>query len=175
MVATCRDGEHRFSKQPRDSVRLLAGLGVEGDAHAGRTVRHRSRLRTQAGAPNLRQVHLLGLETLERLRREGFEVAPGDLGENLTTRGVDLHALPRGTLLRVGEAELELTGLRNPCGQLDDFQPGLTRALLGRGEQGEVLLRGGVMAVVLRSGEVRPGDRIDVTLPAPPHAELERV
>ena len=97
-------------------MRLLAGLGVEGDAHAGRTVRHRSRLRTQAGAPNLRQVHLLGLETLERLRREGFEVAPGDLGENLTTRGVDLHALPRGTLLRVGEAELELTGLRNPGG-----------------------------------------------------------
>ncbi len=166
---------HTFSKQRRERVQLLAGLGVEGDAHAGATVRHRSRVAADPTQPNLRQVHLLPVELLEALHGHGFEVRPGDMGENVTTAGVDLHALPTGTLLRLGgQALVALTGLRNPCGQINGLLPGLldeVRTITADG----VVRRAGVMAVVLESGAVAVGDPVAVQLPPPPHAPLERV
>jgi MOSC domain-containing protein YiiM len=176
VVAVCRSAGHTFGKAPRPSIRLLAGLGVEGDAHAGATVQHRSRVAKDPTQPNLRQVHLLDAETFDALATAGFALAPGAIGENLTTRGVDLRALPVGTRLALGaSAIVELTGLRNPCGQLDGYQPGLLAAVLDRDADGGLVRKAGVMAIVLAGGEVRPGDAIAVTLPPPPHRPLERV
>jgi len=167
---------HRFSKEPVTEVRLLAGHGVEGDAHAGATVQHRSRKRWRPQDPNLRQVHLLAAELLEELSGKGYDVAPGRLGENVTTSGVDLLSLPTGSLLRLGdEAEVEVTGLRNPCVQIDRYAEGLMAQVLGRDEQGEVVRRAGVMGVVRTSGSVRVGDPLTVVLPAEPHAPLRPV
>jgi MOSC domain-containing protein YiiM len=145
---------------------LVAGLGVAGDAHAGATVQHLSRMRRDPTAPNLRQVHLMHAELLDELVARGFDVAPGALGENVTTRGLDLLGLPTGAALRLGAgAVIEITGLRNPCFQLDNYQDGLQRAVLDRAPDGSLLRRAGVMAVVTRGGTVRPGDPIAVTLP----------
>ena len=167
---------HRFSKEPVTEVRLVAGHGVEGDAHAGATVQHRSRKRWRPQDPNLRQVHLLATELLEELQDKGYDVGPGRLGENVTTSGVDLLALPTGTVLRLGdEAEVEVTGLRNPCVQIDRFSPGLLGEVLGRDEGGAVVRRAGVMGVVLCSGEVRVGDPLTVVLPPEPHTPLAPV
>jgi MOSC domain-containing protein YiiM len=167
VVAVSVSGEHSFSKPTRERIRLVAGLGVEGDAHAGKTVKHRSRVRRDPGQPNLRQVHLMHSELHDELRERGFEVGPGDIGENVTTRGVDLLGLPAGTRLRLGdEAVVEITGLRNPCVQLDKFQDGLMAAVLDRDADGELVRKSGVMAVVLESGEVHPGDEISVEPPA---------
>jgi MOSC domain-containing protein YiiM len=166
----------RFSKTPQDSIQLITGLGVEGDAHKGATVKHRSRVGRDPTQPNLRQVHLIHSELFDELRREGFTVGPGDLGENVTTSGVDLLALPAGTRLRLGERALvELTGLRNPCAQLDRFQAGLLGAVLTRDACGELVRKTGVMAIVLAGGEVRAGDSIEIELPALPHRALEVV
>jgi MOSC domain-containing protein YiiM len=176
VEAVCRDPAHRFGKPCRGSIRLLAGLGVEGDAHCGRTVRHRSRVARDPTQPNLRQVHLIHAELHEELRVLGFAVAPGEMGENLTTRGLDLLGLPRGARLHLGAAAvLEVTGLRNPCAQLDRFRPGLMAAVLGRDGAGRLVRKAGVMAVVLAGGEVRPGDPIRAELPVPPHRVLEVV
>jgi MOSC domain-containing protein YiiM len=145
---------------------LLLGLGVEGDAHAGETVQHRSRLKRTPGAPNLRQVHLVHAELHEELAAAGFAVAPGDMGENVTTRGLDVLALPAGARLRLGDAAVvEVAGLRNPCAQLDNLQPGLMAACLGRDSAGGLVRKAGVMAIVVAGGEVRPGDAIAVELP----------
>lgn len=168
--------QHTFSKPNRPAIRLLAGFGVEGDAHLGATVQHRSRVARDPTQPNLRQVHLIHEELHEELRAAGFAVRAGSMGENVTTRGVDLLGLPRGTLLRLGEsAVVEVTGLRNPCPQLDGFQPGLMKAVLGRDEHGAVVRRAGIMGIVLAGGEVRPGDPIDVGLPEGPHHRLGAV
>ncbi len=176
VTAVHRAPEHTFSKHAQDRIRLLAGLGVEGDAHLGRTVQHRSRVARDPSQPNLRQVHLVHEELHDELRERGFDVAPGVIGENVTTRGVDLLALPRGTRLRLGEeAVVELTGLRNPCVQLDRYQQGLMAAVLDRDEQGNLVRKAGVMAVVVTSGDVRPGDGVDVELPPEPHARLQKV
>lgn len=176
VVAVARDDRHRFSKPLLPAIRLLAGLGVEGDAHCGETVKHRSRVRVDPSQPNLRQVHLLHGELFEELAAAGFSVQPGAMGENLTTRGLDLLALPVGTRLRLGaEALVEITGLRNPCSQIDAFQPGLLKAVLGRDENGALIRKAGIMGIVLAGGQVRPGDGIAVTLPALPHRALERV
>lgn len=176
MLAVCRDGAHRFSKEPVDEVDLVAGLGVAGDAHAGRTVQHLSRVRRDPSAPNLRQVHLIAAELLAELREGGFDVAPGRLGENVTTTGLDVLALPTGTLLRLGgDAVVEVTGLRNPCLQLDRYQRGLQQAVLDRAPDGGLIRRAGVMGVVVTGGVVRPGDPIGVTLPAGEHRPLEPV
>ncbi|HEX4977409.1 MAG TPA: MOSC domain-containing protein [Nocardioides sp.] len=167
---------HRFSKEPRAEVRLVAGHGVEGDAHAGATVQHRSRKRWRPQDPNLRQVHLLAGELLEELRTKGYDVGPGRLGENVTTSGVDLLALPTGTVLRLGDdAEVEVTGLRNPCVQIDRYSEGLMGEVVDRDEDGAVVRRAGVMGVVLRSGTVRVGDPLTVVLPALPHHALRPV
>lgn len=165
---------HHFSKPNVLSIRLLAGLGVDGDAHAGVTVKHRSRVRRDPTQPNLRQVHLVHSELFDELRTKGFTVAPGDIGENVTTRGVDLLALPTGTKLRLGDtATVEITGLRNPCVQLDTFQKGLMAATLDKDADGNLIRKAGIMGVVLAGGEVRPGDTIAVELPEGAHRPLQ--
>ncbi|GAA5511574.1 hypothetical protein Dcar01_00285 [Deinococcus carri] len=176
VLAVSLSPAHTFSKTPQPEIHLLSGLGVEGDAHAGRTVRHRSRVAQNPDQPNLRQIHLIHAELLDELRGQGFRAAPGDLGENVTTRGVDLLGLPRGTRLHLGEAAVvEVTGLRNPCAQIDAFQPGLLRAVLGHDAAGNLIRKAGIMGVVLAGGAVRPGDRLRVELPPQPHERLERV
>ncbi len=147
---------HTMSKPGAGAIRLLAGLGVEGDAHAGVTVKHRSRVARDPSQPNLRQVHLIHAELHDELRGLGFEVAPGEMGENVTARGVDLLGLPVGTRLRLGdEAVVEITGLRNPCGQLDGLRPGLMAATLGRDGDGNLIRKAGVMGTVVSGGEIR--------------------
>jgi hypothetical protein len=176
VLAVHRSGSHDFSKFPEAAVKLLAGLGVAGDAHAGVTVQHRSRVARDPSQPNLRQVHLLHAELFEELRGGGFTVRPGDLGENLTTCGVDLLSLPAGTLLHLGrEAVVEITGLRNPCSQIDRFQQGLMAAVLDRDSTGQLMRKAGVMGVVLAGGEVSAGDAIHIALPPPPHRPLAPV
>lgn len=166
ILCVSRDDAHRFSKRPQPRIRLLAGLGVEGDAHAGATVQHRSRVARDPSQANLRQVHLIHAELYAELDAQGFDLEHGQLGENLTTGGLDLLALPRGSRLRLGEAAVvELTGLRNPCAQLDALRPGLTAAVLARDADGGLIRKAGVMAIVLSDGEVRPGDAIRVELP----------
>lgn len=176
ILAVARSAVHGFSKDDCGSITLLAGLGVEGDAHAGETVKHRSRVRADPTQPNLRQVHLLHQEMLDELRGQGFDVQPGDIGENVTTSGMDLLALPEGTRLRLGEsAVVQVTGLRNPCTQLDAFRPGLMRALLGRDAAGQVVRKAGIMAIVLTGGTVRPGDTLQAEWPPLPHRALQKV
>ncbi|MFI2432107.1 MOSC domain-containing protein [Streptomyces sp. NPDC018693] len=176
VTAVSSNGAYSFTKPNRDSVTLLAGLGVEGDIHAGVTVRHRSRIAQDPTQPNLRQVHLIHEELFTELARAGFRVAPGDLGENITTRGIDLLGLPTGTVLRIGDdAVLEVTGLRNPCRQIDDFQDGLLKQVVGRDDAGNLVRKAGIMSVVTAGGVVRPGDSIKVELPDGPHRPLERV
>jgi MOSC domain-containing protein YiiM len=176
VVAVSRSATHSMTKGVVEAIRLLAGLGVEGDAHLGATVKHRSRVARDPTQPNLRQVHLIHAELFDELRRAGFALAPGEMGENVTTLGIDLLALPRGTRLRLGaSATVEVTGLRNPCAQLDGLQPGLMAATLARDAQGKLLRKAGVMALVIAGGDVRAGDAIGVELPAPPHRALEPV
>lgn len=176
VIAVARDGTHRFSKTPRPQITLLTGLGVQGDAHAGVAVQHRSRVRADPTQPNLRQVHLIHAELFEQVAADGFRVQPAELGENITTRGLDLLALPRGTRLTFPSgAAVEVTGLRNPCAQIDAFQPGLMRRLIGTADAGAPVFLAGVMGIVLEGGEVTPGDAIRVTLPLLPHEALRRV
>jgi hypothetical protein len=176
VVAVAASPAHTFSKEPQASIRLVEGIGVDGDAHAGTTVRHRSRVARDPSQPNLRQVHLIHSELFDELRAGGFTVKPGDLGENVTTVGIDLLALPRGTRLRLGaDAVIEITGLRNPCVQLDRFQEGLMRAVLARDEAGNLVRKSGVMAVVIEGGIVNVSDVIAVEMPALPHLPLTPV
>jgi MOSC domain-containing protein YiiM len=175
-VGVAASPEHGVGKAPREAIRLLVGLGVEGDAHLGATVQHRSRAARDPRQPNLRQVHLVHAELHDELRERGFAVTAGAMGENVTTRGVDLLALPTGTRLRLGpDAVVELTGLRNPCRQLDGLQRGLMAATLDRAPDGTLVRKAGVMAVVVAEGEVRPGDAVEVALPAAPQRALEPV
>jgi len=176
VIALSSSERHTFHKHNRDEITLVAGLGVQGDAHAGETVKHRSRVQADPSQPNLRQVHLIHAELFDELQSQGFVVKPGELGENITTRGIDLLTLPAGTLLRLGgSATVEVTGLRNPCKQIDDFQSGLMRAVLGRDDQGNLIRKTGVMAIVQFGGPVRRDDPVIVTLPPLPHKPLESV
>lgn len=176
VVAVSCDSVHALSKPIRSEIGLRAGYGVEGDAHAGRTVQHRSRVARDPQQPNLRQVHLIHAELHDELRAAGFTVGYGQMGENVTTRGVKLLDLPIGTRLRLGPvAVIELTGLRNPCKQLESLQAGLMSAVLDRDTNGNLVRKAGVMAIVLTSGVVRPGDVISVLLPAGPCRPLEPV
>jgi MOSC domain-containing protein YiiM len=173
VTAVSRSARHSFSKPTQLVIRLVAGQGVEGDAHMGETVKHRSRVARDPTQPNLRQVHLLHTELFEELRAAGFPVAPGELGENVTTRGLDLLGLPTGTRLRLGaSAVVEVTGLRNPCVQIDKFQQGLMAAVLDRDAAGNLVRKAGVMAIVVAGGEVHPGDAITIELPPAPHQRL---
>ncbi|MGH6704297.1 MAG: MOSC domain-containing protein [Bradyrhizobium sp.] len=176
VVAVSQRAGHHFSKTPSLGIRLLTGLGVAGDAHMGTTVKHRSRVRRDPTQPNLRQVHLIHAELFDELRSMGFVVKPGELGENVTTSGIDLLALPAGTRLQLGDsAVVEITGLRNPCTQIDEFQQGLMAATLDRDADGILVRKAGVMSVVLRDGDVRPGDAVGVKLPSAPHRRLQPV
>jgi MOSC domain-containing protein YiiM len=171
-AVSLRSGHH-FSKTPSLEIRLLRGLGVAGDGHLGETVQHRSRVRKDPTQPNLRQVHLIHAELFDELRAKGYIVKPGDLGENVTTSGIDLLALPAGTLLYLGaSAIVEITGLRNPCIQLDTFQKGLMAATLDRDAGGNLIRKAGIMSIVIAEGDVRPRDSISVELPAAPHRRL---
>ncbi|MGB9378693.1 MAG: MOSC domain-containing protein [Mycobacteriales bacterium] len=175
-TAVSRSPEYTFSKPAHESIRLLTGLGVDGDAHLGVTVKHRSRMARDPTKVNLRQVHLIHSELHDELRAAGFDVAAGQMGENITTRGVDLLGLPTGTCLHIGDtAVVEVTGLRNPCTQLDDFRPGLMSAVLDRDADGNVIRKSGVMGVVVTGGVVRPGDPIRAVLPPEPHEPLHPV
>ncbi|MFD9393117.1 MOSC domain-containing protein [Streptomyces sp. NPDC060000] len=176
VSAVSRSGTYSFTKPNRESVTLIAGLGVAGDVHAGTTVKHRFRMKKDPSQPNLRQVHLIHEELFAQVRAAGFEVAAGELGENVTTRGIDLLGLPTGTLLRLGgEAVVEVTGLRNPCAQIDGFRQGLMKQVVGRGPDGRPAFKSGIMSVVLSGGVVRPGDPITVELPDGPHQPLRIV
>jgi MOSC domain-containing protein YiiM len=167
---------HNFSKETQTSIKLLQGLGVEGDAHCGSTVKHRSRVAANPNQPNLRQVHLIHSELFDEVAQLGHSVQAGDMGENILTKGVDLLQLPRGTRLHIGqEAIVEITGLRNPCGQIDNFQEGLRGAVLERKEDGGFVRKAGVMAIVINGGQVSPGDSIRIELPAEPHQALDLV
>ena len=173
VTAVSRSATHTFSKATQASIRLLPGLGVEDDAHMGGTVKHRSRVARDPNQPNLRQVHLIHAKLFDELRAAGFSVSVGQIDENVTTRGIDLLGLPSGTRLHLGDtAVVEVTGLRNPCAQLDNFQPGLMAAVLGRDEQGRLIRKAGVMGIVLAGGMVRPGDPIRVELPPEPRRSL---
>jgi MOSC domain-containing protein YiiM len=176
VVAVALGPKHEFSKTVVDEVTLVEGLGVEGDAHSGATVKHRSRVARDPSQPNLRQVHLLQSELLDELNASGFPIAPGALGENVTTSGIDLLDLPAGTLLHLGEhAVVRITGLRNPCSQIEDFHEGLLAAVVSRDRDGHVRRRTGVMAVVMSAGTVRTGDGVRVERPRTPHESLEVV
>ncbi len=176
VVSVSASPSHAFSKAVRDEIRLIAGLGVEGDAHMGVHVKHRSRVAVDPTQPNLRQVHLVAAELLEELRAGGFHVSAGSIGENVTTEGIDLIHLPQGTCLHLGDvAVVQVTGLRNPCVQLDAFQKGLTAAVLDRDAEGRLVRKAGIMGIVLQGGPVRAGDPIRISLPPPPHRALERV
>jgi MOSC domain-containing protein YiiM len=176
VVSVSRSSTHSFSKSAQPSITLVAGLGVDGDAHAGVTVKHRSRVARDPSQPNLRQVHLIHEELLAELQSQGFTVEPGDLGENITTRGIPLLSLPARTRLHIGEsAVVEITGLRNPCAQIDRFQTGLLAAVLDKAPDGALIRKTGVMTVVLNGGVVTAGDPIRVVLPDPPHEPLHVV
>ncbi|MGO4524991.1 MOSC domain-containing protein [Microvirga sp. 2MCAF35] len=176
VTAVSSSSSHSFSKPSRDVIQLLAGLGVEGDAHLGTTVKHRSRVAKDPSQPNLRQVHLIHAELHDELREAGFDVAAGDMGENVTTHGIDLLGLPTGARLHIGpSAVIKVTGLRNPCVQIDRFRKGLMKAVLGKDEHGNLIRKSGIMAIVLEGGEVRPGDAIGVELPPAPHRPLDVV
>jgi len=173
VTAVSRSATHTLVKPNHDSIKLMAGLGVEGDAHHGITVKHRSRVARDPTQPNLRQVHLVHAELHDELRQVGFAVAPGQMGENVTTSGVDLLGLATGTRLHLGSSAIvEVTGLRNPCAQLDKIQKGLMAATLGRDQHDNLVRKAGIMGVVLAEGEVRPGDPIQVEPPPPPHRPL---
>lgn len=173
VVAVASSATHTLTKPRTPSIRLLAGLGVESDAHMGETVKHRSRVARDPTQPNLRQVHLIHAELFDELREAGFRIVPGQMGENVTTSGVDLLGLPTGTRLLLGEAAIvEVTGLRNPCAQLDRIRPGLMKATLDRDAEGNLIRKAGIMGVVITGGEVRPGDAVQIDLPPLPHAPL---
>ena len=176
VVCVSSASAHVFSKTQGAEIALLEGLGVEGDAHCGALVKHRSRVAVDPLQPNLRQVHLIAEEWLKELELQGFDVKPGALGENITTCGLDLIRLPLHAVLRFGsQAAVRVTGLRNPCAQLDRFQPGLMAAAFGRDENGGLLRKAGIMGVVIAGGRVRAGDGIELTLPEGAFRPLERV
>ena len=165
-----------MSKPTCDVIQLLTGLGVAGDAHMGKTVKHRSRVAKDPSQPNLRQVHLIPAELHDVLQTKGFFVEPGQMGENITTKGLYLLGLPKGTQLMIGkEAVIEITGLRNPCNQLNGIQDGLMQAVLSRDENNELFRKSGIMGVVIKAGTLKIGDEIKVKLPSLPFKQLERV
>jgi MOSC domain-containing protein YiiM len=175
VTAVHRSPKHGFSKQAEQSIHLVENYGVEGDAHAGATVKHRSRVKKDPLQPNLRQVHLIHAELHDQLNAAGFRVAAGDMGENITTRGIDLLGLPEGARLGIGSTVIEVTGLRNPCYQLDEFQQGLMKACLDTAPDGSLIRLAGVMAIVIEGGDVRPGDEVRVQLPIGAHSSLKPV
>ena len=175
VTAVSCDTGHNFTKPNVDSIELIAGLGVKGDAHLGETVQHLVRVREDPTRPNMRQVHLIHGELHDELKQQGFSIGPGDIGENITTRGIDLLSLPRGTRLRVGrDAVVEVTGLRTPCKQIERYRPGLLAAV-SQDANGNLFFKSGIMGIVLSGGVVKAGDSIRAELPPEPHQKLGKV
>jgi MOSC domain-containing protein YiiM len=172
VVSVGRSATHSFSKPRTPSIGLLAGFGVEGDAHAGELTQHRYLQKKAPHTPNLTQVHLIHEELFPYLADRGYEVGPGDLGENITTRGIDLLSLPVDTRLVIGSSLITVTGLRSPCTLINGFRKGLMKQLVGKDEAGTVIRRSGIMGVVTAGGDVKPGDLIRVELPSQPHVAL---
>lgn len=175
VFAVSRASGNVFSKPVQDRITLVEGLGVAGDAHSGRTVQHLYLRKKDPAVPNLRQVHLVQAELFDDLKQKGFEIGPGDIGENITTQGIDLPALPTGACLRIGKTCIEITGLRTPCGQLDSFQKGLTEAVTDKNADRKAYLRSAVMGIVVRGGDIKAGDAISTELPTVPHRSLQPV
>lgn len=175
IVSLSKSLNHSFSKDCIDSLKLIKDLGVEGDAHSGRTVKHRSRVAKDPTQPNLRQVHIIHQELLDTLNQNGFKVKPGNLGENITTQHLDVLSLPENTLLKIGQSIIKVTGLRNPCAQLDNFQEGLLNAVLDRDDKGNLIRKAGIMAIVLQGGIINIGDTINIEYPLKPHIALKKV
>ncbi|MEM7757725.1 MAG: MOSC domain-containing protein [Cyanobacteria bacterium P01_A01_bin.40] len=176
VIAVCLNTSHVFSKLTQDSIKLLSGMGVAGDAHCGVTVKHRSRIEKNPHQPNLRQVHLIHAELHDELNNAGFDISPGQMGENITTRGIDLLSLPTDTRLYIGnEAVIQVIGLRNPCGQLNSIQAGLKAAVLDKDTEGNIIRKAGIMSIVLTTGEIFVGDTIQIEFPPLPHRALEKV
>ncbi len=176
VISVNKNPEYGFSKHPSKTIQLLEGLGVEGDVHMGKLVKHRSRVRKDPNQVNLRQVHLIHQELFDELKEKNYHISPGQIGENITTKNIDLLGLPKGTILKIGSsAEIEITGLRNPCSQLNDFQDGLMQELIYRNDQGEIIRKCGIMGVVKSSGMVNDGDEIHIEYPDKPFVKLEKV
>lgn len=176
VLSVSKKGTHTFSKESCESINLIGGEGVEGDVHRGVSVKHRSRVKADPTQPNLRQVHLIHFELIEELRTKGFNVSPATMGENITTIGLDLLLLPANTKLKIGnDSVIEITDLRNPCSQLNNYQSGLTAAVLDRDKDGNLIRKAGVMGIALKGGTVKKGDTIKVVYPAKPYMALERV
>lgn len=175
VISVASDSQHNIVKPVQASIKLIAGWGVEGDAHAGKTVQHRYDKRRNPDAPNLRQVHLMHAELFDQMAELGIAVKPGEMGENITTRGIDILNLPRGTQLKIGEAVIEITGLRNPCKYLNQIAPGLMKACLAKHQDGTNFPQSGVMGIILSDGEVKAGDEIHIIIPKEPHHRLEPV
>jgi MOSC domain-containing protein YiiM len=176
IIALSKSELHTFSKINCDKLLLLEGLGIDGDAHMGKTVKHRSRVKQDPNQPNLRQVHLIHSELFDEVAAKGYHVLPGQIGENITTRGIDLLSLPKGTILKIGsESLVEITGLRNPCSQLNTIKEGLMNAVLGKDDDGNLILKAGIMGIVIKGGEIHVNDSIEILLPQQPFVKLERV
>lgn len=175
VIAVSYSATHSFNKSNGESIELLAGLGVAGDAHCGKTVQHRSRVAQDPTQPNLRQVHLIHSELHDELKTKGFDILPGQMGENITTKGINILNLPTDTLLHIGKATIQVTGLRNPCAQLNHFKSGLMAAVLDLDGRGNLIRKAGIMGIVIASGIVNTGDTIRVELPPQPYKSLERV
>jgi MOSC domain-containing protein YiiM len=176
VIAVSKSSSYTFNKYNCDKIMLITGIGVEGDIHSGKKVKHRSRVRKNPDAPNLRQVHLMHTELFEELKLKDFKVSPGQMGENITTEGLNILDLPKDTILKIGEsAEIQVTGLRNPCNQINSIQKGLMQAVLDKDENGNLIRKAGIMSIVLKGGEVKVGDKILVELPEKPHTPLEKV
>ncbi len=176
VLALSKSQKHTFNKYNCEQITLLKGLGVEGDAHLGEKVKHRSRVAKNPNQANLRQVHLIHAELHEELVQKKYHVKPGEMGENITTLGLDLLALPKGAILQIGEkSKIKITGLRNPCHQLDSIQNGLMKAVLDKDEHGNLIRKAGIMGIVLESGTIDVGDKIEVFLPEEPFVKLDRV
>lgn len=176
VISVSKSNSHSFSKYQEDKIFLLEGLGVEGDAHQGAKVKHRSRVAKDPSQPNLRQVHLMHSELFIELKEKGFEVEAGQLGENITTQDIDLLALPKDSILSIGrKAKIKITGLRNPCKQIDSIKTGLMNAVLDKDSEGNLIRKAGIMAIVIKEGEVKVGDEIKIELPSKPFVKLERV
>lgn len=175
VKAVSKSPTHSFSKKNETSINLLKGLGIEGDAHCGATVKHKSRVAKTPELPNLRQVHLIHAELLAELSEKGFAVKAGELGENITTEGIDLLGLPKDTILKIGDTQIGITGLRSPCSQIDRFQSGLMKAVLDKDNEGNLIRKSGIMGVVLEGGTIKAGDAIEIVLPKEPFIALEVV
>jgi hypothetical protein len=176
VKAVSKSSSHTFNKYNCEKINLVKGLGIEGDAHSGKTVKHRSRVARDPLQPNLRQVHLIHAELFEELAENGFDVTAGQLGENITTFDIDLLNLPKNTILKIGQnSEIIITGLRNPCIQIDSIQKGLMKAMLYRDEDGNLMRKSGVMGIVLKGGEIKVGDKIEIKMPKDSFQKLEVV